>query len=74
MEGICTLRKWGNSVGVIVPRDILKAEELSLGDKVRIDFKRKENPLKELRGALKGSKITWEDVKKMREEMESKWI
>ena len=73
MEEICTLRKWGNSVGLIVPREILKEGELYPGDKIKVNFGDKENPLKELRGALRFTKSTKQLLKEIREEMVSKW-
>lgn len=35
------VRKWGNSMGVILPRELIKAKELKQHDKVLIDVTRK---------------------------------
>jgi len=35
------VRKWGNSMGVILPRELIKAKELKQHDKVLIDVVRK---------------------------------
>jgi antitoxin component of MazEF toxin-antitoxin module len=35
-EGNAILRKWGNSIAVILPPDIVKSENIRVGDRVRI--------------------------------------
>ncbi|PIN86057.1 hypothetical protein COV19_06930 [Candidatus Woesearchaeota archaeon CG10_big_fil_rev_8_21_14_0_10_44_13] len=48
-----TLRAWGNSIGVVLPKDELRPEHFDVGDKVEITIKRKDNPLREAFGKLK---------------------
>ena len=50
------LRSWGNSVGVILPKNILKEEGLSINDEVEIILKKKSSPLRDVFGKLKGFK------------------
>ena len=35
------VRKWGNSMGIILPKDIVAARELKLHDKILIDVVKK---------------------------------
>lgn len=68
------LKSWGNSIGVIIPREALNIERAKVGEKVVLEFKKKENPLKELFGALKFSKPTEQIIKENRKFLESKWM
>ena len=70
------LRAWGNSVGVILPKEILKEEGLSVNDEVEIILKKKSNPLKDAFGKLKefkakSDKSTEEILKEIDEELKS---
>jgi len=50
------LKGWGNSIGVILPKDMLKGENLSIDDEVEVTVRKKMNPLLEGFGKLKGAK------------------
>ncbi len=50
------LKGWGNSIGVILPKDMLKGEKLSIDDEVEVTVRKKINPLQEAFGQLKGAK------------------
>ena len=63
------LKKWGSSLGVIVPADIIKKEKLKEGEEVFIDIRRKNN-LEDLFGSLKGWKI---DSQKVKDEARRDW-
>ncbi|MFH0971562.1 MAG: AbrB/MazE/SpoVT family DNA-binding domain-containing protein [Candidatus Micrarchaeota archaeon] len=47
------LRRWGRSLGVVVPMGAVKAENLKEGDTVKLGVLRKAHPFKELFGAVK---------------------
>jgi|TARA_Y100000031_G_C8142439_1_gene348271 hypothetical protein len=32
------IKKWGNSIGLIIPRDIVKIENLHIGDTVKVEI------------------------------------
>lgn len=66
-------KQWGNSIGIIIPSNIVDALKIRPKEKVVIEIK-KENPLKELWGFGKGKKITRKEFLKFRKETESKWI
>ena len=56
MEVVGKVRKWGNSLGVVLPKDFVKEQKLEEGDEVIVSRK-KQVDLKPLFGLLKGSKI-----------------
>lgn len=59
-------KKWGNSLGIRIPKSI--AEELGLKEEqeVVIEIERKENPLKELFGTMKFDKPASRILKELR--------
>lgn len=63
------LKEWGSSLGVVIPREIVKKEKLSIGEEVIIDIKRK-NKVKEIFGALSEWGI---DSQKMKDELRKEW-
>ncbi|MBI4044742.1 MAG: hypothetical protein HY392_03465 [Candidatus Diapherotrites archaeon] len=54
------LKKWGNSVGVVLPKKTLEKEHLRAGQKVRLLISKKENALKKSFGIAKFSRSTKE--------------
>ena len=53
---------WGNSLGIIIPREIARTEGITLDTNITIEVK-KENPLRDLFGALKNWKIDSQKTK-----------
>ena len=70
---ISKTRKWGSSLGVVIPKEIVKELKLKENQDVVLDIKPKENPLKELFGSVKLSKPTEQILKEIRGK-ESKYI
>ena len=66
----CKIKQIGNSVGIIIPKEIAVEMKLKPESEVVIDIKRKSNTLKELFGALPDLNLS--DLKKARKELESK--
>lgn len=66
------IRKWGNSLAFLIPKEEAKKLNLKENEEVVADIVSKENPLKELFGAFK-NKITKEEFLRDRKELESKW-
>ena len=72
------LRAWGNSVGVILPKELVKEEKLSINDEVEVIVKKKSNPLKDAFGKLrefkdKSDKSTDEILREVDEELKSRF-
>ena len=68
-------KQWGNSLGVVIPNEVVNSLHIRAGEDIIIQIKKKENPLKELFGALKFKKPTEQLLKEFRMEFkESKWM
>ena len=64
-------RKWGNSIGFVVPKEVVEELHIKLDDMITVNFKPK-NPLQELWNANLG--ITQNDLQAVRKEFkESKY-
>ena len=55
MESVVTkAKKWGNSIGVIIPKEVAEREGIKEGNPVELMVRRPRNPIKETFGILKG--------------------
>lgn len=70
---ISKARKWGSSLGIVIPKDVVKELKIRKNQELIVDIKPKENPLKELFGSGKFSKPTEQLLKEVRGR-ESKYI
>ncbi len=61
-------RKWGNSLGITIPKDIVESEKLHEDQKVLIEIKRVVD-LKKLRGLVKFKKT----AQQIKDEMKRGW-
>ncbi len=69
MEEInCELRKWGRSIGVVIPKESVIKEHLKEGDKIKILITKKNNVLREMFGSLKLKRSSEEMLKEIDEE------
>lgn len=66
MEAVSKIRKWGNSFGVLVPKDLIIEERLNEGDEVVVQIKKKYD-LSRLFGLCKFKKPTSEIMREIRE-------
>jgi antitoxin component of MazEF toxin-antitoxin module len=69
MTTTAKLKTWGNSLGVVVPKDLVRAEHLEEGDEVIIQIKKKHS-IKEIFGSLKDLNI---DSQKMKDQLRKEW-
>ena len=67
----CTTKTWGNSLGIILPKQERKHFHLQENQQVVIEIIKVENPLKELFGFTKDNKITREEFLETRKLLES---
>lgn len=51
------IKKWGNSLGLIIPKEELRKMDIGENQEVIVDITKKDNPLKELFGFGKRNKI-----------------
>ncbi len=72
---ICQTKQWGNSIGVIIPRQMVKELKIKPHEEIVIEIKEKKvSVLKELFGAVRFSKPPHLLVKEARKELESKYM
>lgn len=67
-------KSWGNSLGIIIPSEMVNEFSLNPGDEVVIELQKKQNVLKELFGTIKFKRSTKEILSEVREELKSKWF
>lgn len=53
-EAEAEVRKWGNSLGIIIPKETVKKENIREKEKIRFIIVRDSNVLKETFGMVKG--------------------
>ncbi|MBI3412658.1 MAG: AbrB/MazE/SpoVT family DNA-binding domain-containing protein [Candidatus Aenigmarchaeota archaeon] len=64
-----TVKKWGSSLGVIIPSGLARQERIQEGDEVIIEIKKKKT-IRELFGSMKNLKI---DSQRMKDEIRKEW-
>ncbi|MBS3149239.1 AbrB/MazE/SpoVT family DNA-binding domain-containing protein [Candidatus Woesearchaeota archaeon] len=72
------LKAWGNSIGIVLPKESLKEENLNVNDEVEVIIRKKSNPLKDIFGKLKefkakSNKSTEVILKEIDKELDSKY-
>jgi bifunctional DNA-binding transcriptional regulator/antitoxin component of YhaV-PrlF toxin-antitoxin module len=67
-------KQWGNSLGVIIPKEVVHELNLSVGDELSVDIVKKVNVLKELWGALDWGKDKGKILQEVRKDLEGKWL
>jgi len=71
METICRPKKWGNSLGITIPKEIVKKEGITLRDELVINIRKKRDKesVKNLFGTFKFSQSTQE----IKDELRKGW-
>ena len=64
-----TLKKWGNSYGILVSSDIVKKEKLKEGQKINYIILKKTDVLKKTFGTLKLKKPSQQIKNELRKEL-----
>ncbi len=64
------IKKWGNSFGLLIPKEELRRMNLGENQEVVAEITKKENPLKELFGFGKKNRITREEFLETRKMLE----
>lgn len=68
-EAKVKLRKWGGSIGLILPDEKVKTDGLKEGEDVDIRVTKKTSVLKKTFGSLKSGKSTAKMLKEIRSEL-----
>ena len=69
----CKTKQWGNSIGVILPKDIIREKNIKPDEEIIIDIEKKRSILRELFGALRFKKSTKTLLEESRKSLESKF-
>jgi antitoxin component of MazEF toxin-antitoxin module len=70
----CKTKQWGNSLGIIIPKEVVKELNIKPEEEICIDFTgKKTNVLKEMFGTAKFKRGT-EDILKDIRKNESKYL
>jgi len=69
MEAIVKPKKWGNSVGVIIPKEIIEKENITLRDELIIHIEKKKN-IEKLKLMKEGYMEMYSDIKEINSEWE----
>jgi len=64
-----TIKKWGNSYGILLPAEFVRSRKLSENEVVEIEIRKRNLTLKELFGTLKSKK----SIQKMKDEIREGW-
>lgn len=67
-------KKWGNSIGVVIPVEIVERMGIKPNQDILIEVERKNNVLKEMFGKAKSRKSSKKMIEDFRKEAESKWL
>ncbi|MEK6793013.1 MAG: AbrB/MazE/SpoVT family DNA-binding domain-containing protein [Nanoarchaeota archaeon] len=67
-------KKWGNSIGIVIPSETINRLNIKPEERIVIQIEKKTNVLKEMFGIMKSKKSTKQMVREAREELESKWM
>lgn len=62
-------KKWGNSIGVIIPKEVVEKEGIKVDKPVQIEVKPVKNPLAELFGKYKTNKPTQQIKDELKKEL-----
>lgn len=69
MECETITRRWGNSLGITLPKDIIEKENIQENEKIKVLILKKNQTLKKTFGMVKG-KFN-KNTKKIKEELKS---
>ena len=71
MEATSKARKWGNSLGIVLPNELVTDHNIREGDELEVKVKKKNAGLGDLRGLLKGK--LKESVQQLKDESREGW-
>ncbi len=79
IEAKVKLKAWGNSIGLVLPKDALQKDNLGVNDEVEITIRRTSNPLREIFGKLKdfparNNKTNAELLAEMKRDLHGKYL
>ena len=67
-------KKWGNSIGIVIPSETINKLNIKPEERIIIQIERKTNVLKEMFGKAKFKKSAKKMIEEFRRGAESKWM
>jgi antitoxin component of MazEF toxin-antitoxin module len=68
-------KKWGNSIGIIIPNEIVTRSNIRPEENIIIEIRDKRaTVLKEMFGTMKSQKGAGQIIEEVRKDIESKWM
>lgn len=67
-------KKWGNSIGIIIPSETVERLDIKPEERIVVEISKESNVLKEMFGTMKSEKTAKQMVDEVRKELESKWM
>ncbi len=67
-------KKWGNSIGIVIPVQVAEQLNIKPEEEIVIEIEKKNNILKEMFGKAKFKKSAKKMIEDFRKEYESKWM
>lgn len=67
-------RRWGNSIGVVIPNEAIERLNIKPEEEIIIEIEKKNNVLKEMFGKARIKKSAKKMIEDFRANMESKWL
>lgn len=67
-------KRWGNSVGVVIPNETIERLNIKPEEEIIIEIEKKNNVLKEMFGKAKFKKPAKKMIEDFRADMDSKWL
>lgn len=74
MEIEVKTKKWGNSIGLIIPSETIEKLNIRPEERIIIEIEKKKNVLRELFGTMKSKKTARQMLNETRIKMKSKWM
>lgn len=67
-------KRWGNSIGIIIPSETIERLNIRPEERIIIDIQKGTNVLKEMFGTMKTKKTVKQMISESRGELESRWM
>jgi antitoxin component of MazEF toxin-antitoxin module len=75
MAVLVRTKKWGNSIGIIIPSETVEKLNIKPEEKISVEISKEGNVLEEMFGTMKSKKTAKQIVDEARKEFfESKWM
>lgn len=73
MTFVAKVRKWGNSMGIVLPKEIVERQQLKQGDEVAVDVGRFVRSIKDILGDLPPLKLK-ESAQELKDYAREGWL